>query len=282
MAATTATVFEMPDDLKGKSAEEIAQLYLSTRTEHEKYKGEWEPRAKELERWSSLGKPDEIEEVVKWGKTIAAPLVNKIAKGEAYLLNDADYKAYKAWADKTGNGTRQPAADNAAPDDELFAPIRKSLGEELRGEVTKLIEERAKGFDTNIRTMFKQIQDQLNLYGHVSKLQRQHPNLDFEGLLKEGAELTQMPADQLLEKLIQNNLKMATMDEEVEKRVAAKLAEHETSKNTDAVKALLENRAVGAGTMFGAQKPNRESVTRGLVGMLNDKFPGLLAQMPLT
>lgn len=281
MAEATASAFQMPDDLKGKSAEEIAQLYVNTRSEYDKYKGEWEPRGKDLERWSSLGKPDEIEELIKWGKTVAAPMVNKIAKGEAYLLNDADYKAYKAWSDKTGNGTRQPVEAAANPDDDIFAPVKKSLQEELRAETARLIEERAKGFDTNIRTMFKQLQDQLNLFGHVSKLQREHPKLNFDDLLKRGAELAQMPADKLLDSLIQSELKTATMDDEIEKRVAAKLAERDAGKNNDAVKTLLENRAVGTPSAFG-KKPNRESTVRGLVGALNEKFPGLLEQIPLT
>jgi hypothetical protein len=268
--------FVMPEDLKGKSPEEIAQLYSNTRSEYEKYKSEWEPRSKEFERWSRLGNPDELEQVVNWGKTVAAPIVQKLAKGEAYLLNDADYKAYQNWAEKTKNGTAPPAS---APDEELFGPVEKRLEEKLIAAANRLINERAAAFDQNINRGFKTLQDQQNLFAHVMRLQKQNPNLDIDAVMKKGAETASMSPEQLLAWIIDSESKTSGMEAEIEKRVAAKLAEKDAEKQNDQVKTLLGSRRAGGGL------PNRPMKTaertKALVEDLNKKFPGIWDQIPL-
>jgi hypothetical protein len=272
--------FQMPDDLKGKSAEDIAQLYVSTKADYDKFKGEWEPRSKDWEAWSELGKPDELKQVVNWAKTVAAPIVQRIAKGEAYLLNDADYKAYKGWADKTGNGTRQAAdAGGSSADDDLYAPIKKSLAEELKAELNRLVDERAKTVDAGLKQFIKTTQDQLNLFGHVQKLQRQNPNLDFDQLLQKAAARSTMTAEQLLNELIDSEGKLSGMEAEIEKRVAAKLAEAETAKENARTTTLLETRRLGGNLPI--NPPKRTDVTKALVSELGKKFPGIYDQIPL-
>jgi hypothetical protein len=269
--------FEMPEDLKGKSPEDIAKMYLDARSEYEKYKNEWEPRAKTWQSYSELGDPEEIRKVIDWGKTVAAPLVQKIAKGEAYLLNDADYKAYKSWAEKTQNGRSTEVAPS--PDDDLFAPVEKRLEEKLAAAMQKLIEDRAKAYDGQIQRGFKALQDQLNLYAHTNKLQRQYPNLDLEAVVKKGAELAQLPADKLLDALIESEMKNSTMEAEIEKRVAAKLAEKQTDDEASRVASLLENRR-GGGTLP-AKTDNKSAMTQ-LVRTLGTKYPDIFSQIPLS
>ncbi len=269
--------FEMPADLKDKSLEDVAKMYSETRAEYDKFKGEWEPRAKQWEEWSALGDPTEIKKVIDWGKSVA-PVWQRIAQGEAFLLNDADYKAYKNWSDKTKNGTVKP--DAVASDDDLFAPVKKSLAEELRAEMDRRLDERVKGFDSTFKNAMKGVQDQLNLYGHVAKLQKQHPNLDFDSLLRKGADLAQMPADQLLNSLIESETKLSGMEAEIDKRVAAKLAEKDTEKNDSAAKALIDGRRSGGNLPLAPRK--RQDVMKGLIGDLGKRFPGLLEQVPLT
>lgn len=270
--------FQMPDDLKGKSAEDIAQLYLSTKGEYDKFKGEWEPRSKAWGEYQTYGSPDEVKQVLDWSKSVAAPLVTKIANGEAYLLNDADYKAYKGWADKTKNGTAKPETVNS--DDDLFKPSMDRAKEEILAAVNKLIDERSKGLDANVTRGFKSLQDQLNLFGHVTKLQRSNPNLDFDEILKEGAELAQMPADKLVDRLIDLKAKENSFEKRVQDAVAAALAEKETEKQNEQVKSLVDNRR-GAGNIPLAPL-KRADVMKGLIGELGKKFPGLTEQIPLT
>lgn len=273
--ADAAAKFEMPDDLRGKSAEDIAQLYVNTKGEYDKFKSEWEPRGKEFETWSSLGKPEEIKEVLNWAKQVA-PLHQKITAGEMQLLNSADYKAYQQWAEQTQNGKRQSTQTN--PDDELFAPVEKRLEEKVLNAVNKLIEDRAKGFDTNIQRGFKGLQDQLNLYGHVQRLQKAHPDIDFDTLIKEGAELASAPADKLLEMLLSSRTKEASFDKRVQDAVAAALAEKTVQDDNARVKTLLDSRKIGPAQQ---QRPTRENTIRNIVDQLSQKHPDIFNQIPL-
>ena len=275
--------FQMPDDLKGKSIEEIAEALSTTRADYDRtqseykaFKEQWEPRSKTWDSYEQLGKPDELDAVVKWGRTYA-PLIEKIAKGEAKVLNDADYKAFENWSNQTRNGTapREPAV---ADDDPLLVPLREQLSKSLEERFTKMIDDRSKQFGGQFQTAVKQLQDQMNLYGHVSQLRQQYPKLDFNDLLKKGADLASMPPEKLLQELITTQSKLSGVDAEVEKRVAEKLAAAETNKEASTVKALLETRQSGNYT---PGKPKREDIVRGLVGELSKKFPGIFEQMPV-
>lgn len=277
--------WQMPDDLKGKSVEDLARMYVeqrsqydNTRQEYDKYKGEWEPRQASWQRYEKLGTPDEIEQLNNWGQTQAAPIMRKIAQGEAYLLNDADYKAYKAWADRTKGGRQQPAETSA--DDELFKPLEQRLTTQFEQRFNDMLDARARQFQQNLDARLKMQQDQLNLYAHVNDLKAKHPNVNFNDLLKRGAELAQMPADQLFDALLDSEVKGAGMEAEIEKRVAARLAEKQTDAESDRAKALLENRRVG--TNFNGQRPTRDAAMRGLVGTLGQKFPDIWNQLPVT
>lgn len=270
--------FTMPDDLKGKSLEDIAKMYVETRGEYDKYKGEWEPRSKDYDRWSKLGTPDELEQGVNWMRTVAAPIITKITKGEAYLLNDADYKAYQNWATKTKNGTAQHT-ETLDANDELFAPVEKRLEEKLIAAANKVIDDRARYFAQQMQGNFKTIQDQLNLFGHVTQLQKQYPNLDFNELLKKGAEMAAMPADKLLQSLIDSETKLSGMEAEIDKRVAARIAEKETEKQNEAAKTLIGGGRGGGNLPRAPMK--RADVMKGLIGDLGTKFPGIMEQIPL-
>lgn len=279
-----SAAFEMPDEFKGKSAEEIAQHYLETKTkydtldtEYKTYKGEWDARKPQWDEYSALGEPKTVNEAIKWAREVAAPMVQKVAKGEAYLLNDADYKAYKNWSEKTANGTRQPAQDDAS--DELFKPVEQRLTEKLLGLMDERINTRASQFDKNFSGGMKALQDQLNLFAKVQGMQTKNPGVNFDDLLKRGAELANAAPDQLLEQLLSMEVEKSSFDQRLEAAVAAKLAEKEVGKDNDVVKALMENRRVGMNST--AQKPTRENTLRTLVAALNKKDPGILQQMPL-
>lgn len=272
-----ADEFQMPEDLKGKSPEDLARMYTETRSEYDKFKGEWEPRSKDWEAYQAYGKPDEIKQIVDWGKTVA-PVWQKIAKGEAYLLNDADYKAYKNWADKTGNGTRQPQ-ETTSQDDELFGPVKKSLREELFADLKKEVDQYYQRLGGEVQRGYKTLQDQQNLFAHVIRQQRLNPNLDIDSILAKGAKLAQMPADELVNHLIEAEAKSAGMEGEIEKRVAAALAERDAAKQNDTVKTLLDNRR-GSGNLP-LSSPKRVDVMKGLIKTLNDRHPGILEQIPM-
>lgn len=273
-----ADTFQMPAELAGKSAEDIAQLYLDTRKQYDEYKGQWEPRAKDWESYSSFGKPDQIKQIFDWGRGVAAPVLSRIEKGEAYLLNDADYKAYKAWADKTGNGTK-PAEVTPSPDDDLFAPVEKRLEEKLLNAIGKMIGEREQKFRADITGWQKLNDDKFNLFNRAQQLKGQYPNLNFEEIIKKLSDVAQMPADKLLEWGLEQEGKLAGLEGEIEKRVAAKLAEKEAEKGNDSVKTLLESRRVGGS--YPTQRPTREAAVRGLVETLNGKYPGVFERIPL-
>lgn len=280
-----SAAFEMPDEFKGKSAEEIAQRYLETKTNYDKldteyksYKGEWDARKPQWDEYSALGEPKTVNEAIKWAREVAAPMVQKVAKGEAFLLNDADYKAYKNWADKTANGTRQTVQDDAS--DELFKPVEQRLTEKLLGLMDERINSRASQFDKNFSGGMKALQDQLNLFAKVQGMQTKNPGVNFDDLLKRGAELANAAPDQLLEQLLSMEVEKSSFDQRLEAAVAAKLAEKEVGKDNDVVKALMENRRVGMNST--AAKPTRENTLRNLVNALNKKDPGILQQMPLS
>lgn len=280
-----SAAFEMPDEFKGKSAEEIAQRYLETKTNYDKldteyksYKGEWDARKPQWDEYSALGEPKTVNEAIKWAREVAAPMVQKVAKGEAFLLNDADYKAYKNWADKTANGTRQPVQDDAS--DELFKPVEQRLTEKLLSQMDERINARASQFDKNFSGGMKALQDQLNLFAKVQGMQTKNPGVNFDDLLKRGAELANAAPDQLLEQLLSMEVEKSSFDQRLEAAVAAKLAEKEVGKDNDVVKALMENRRVGMNST--AAKPTRENTLRNLVNALNKKDPGILQQMPLS
>jgi len=267
--------FVMPEDLKGKSPEEIAKQYLNTKTEFEKFRSEYEPRAKTLEAYSKYGKPEEIEELVKWGKTYA-PLIEKVAKGELKVLNDADWKAYEGFAKNGRDKAAQSAADD--PDEAIFAPVRDKLRDELTGLTKKQIEDVAKGYEARFNQSVKALHDQMNLFAHVLDLKSKYPNVDFDKVIAEGADLAKLPADQLLDRLVQSRIKEATLAEEVERQVAAKLAEKTQQNDESRVKALLDGRSAGTLPLT-AQKP-ADSVA-SLVKALGAKFPGIWESIPV-
>lgn len=280
-----SAAFEMPDEFKGKSAEEIAQRYLETKTNYDKldteyksYKGEWDARKPQWDEYSALGEPKTVNEAIKWAREVAAPMVQKVAKGEAFLLNDADYKAYKNWADKTANGTRQPVQDDAS--DELFKPVEQRLTEKLLSQMDERINARASQFDKNFSGGMKAFQDQLNLFAKVQRMQAQNPDVNFDDLLQEGAQFANAAPDAMLEQLLAMKVEKSNFDKRLEAAVAAKLAEKEVGKDNDVVKALMENRRVGMNST--AAKPTRENTLRNLVNALNKKDPGILQQMPLS
>lgn len=276
----TAPAFEWPEDLKGKSPEDLAKLILDGRKDFDTYKGEWEPRKTNWAAYEKLGKPEEIDQVIKWGKT-NAPLFDKIAKGELKVLNDADYKAFENWS-KTQKGGKP--AEGAQPtgeaSEELLAPMRTQLLEELKKSLTEMVGGESKRYQAELQRGLKQLVDQQNLFSHVMNLKAKYPTLDFEALMKEGADLATMSPDKLLESLIQSRLKEATMNDEIEKQVQAKLGAKKTDEEADRVKALLEARRVGPGAVNG--KPKREDVMKGLVSTLTEKYPGIFNALPVT
>lgn len=220
--ASQPQAYSLPQELGGKSAEEVGRYYAERYHDYDNIKS----RADKFGEYEALNlRPDDIRQTVEWARGIVAPLM----------------QGKRASWDRDGNrivfldGESAPAAPAAAPQNafenwETLEPRQQAerLAEYVYGtQLTPRVNEIAQGYDTRFNQAVQQMQQQFGVFMDAIDRWTQNPNLKPRDIVAKAVELMragQQPTS-FIDLAAQQLASPAQMEAEVQKRVAAALAE---------------------------------------------------------
>ena len=271
-SSPAAETFVMPEEFAGKSAEDIAKAYVAAKTEHAKYSTETGEKLKRLDAYGQYGDPEAIGELVAWGKNWA-PLFQQIAEGKAKVVTEADGSKSVVNARTGADMGELPAGLDQMPLSDAYKAIVAHIRNQVDNSINARITDESAKFAQGIKGYQDALNRQLQLFSHVIKLQHKHPDLDVDEVMKEAAQLVNMPAEQLFDQLISARVEKANMSKEVEKKVADALARTKQDDQNRILKILTGSKHVPSnGT-------GREGAYRRILDSLAKQ--GVLDKLPL-
>jgi len=217
--------FKMPEKFANAKPEDIAKAYV----ELERTLGEQGAKLKDLERYSSLGKPDEIQQAIDWARTV----YKKLEAGE---LVDKSVLKPAAKAEHSGLPWEAPDWDYKSDADKA-----KAMAEYARSEAQRLIEQKANEYGQQIN-QYRQLQgsEMQLLLDAINAAITSGGKTDVKSLLVNAAELATKSPQDLLKMAFENLTAKERMEAEIEKRVNAAIAEAKQKMDNERLSVITE------------------------------------------
>lgn len=254
-----ASPSRLPAELAGKSVDEVAAYYSDRYKDYDDIKGKYE----KVSKYESLGlPPDDAKQTIEF----AANLVREMQSGRRLAWDAQNGRIVYADGPQAGQAaqpqdaqaqTQNPFDDNYAllpPQEQAQRMSEYVLNQRMMPQINKLVE----GYNRDVKNQFDQInrmvaQQMETLFTAFELAQNNPGKIKPRDLLQRATELAQnkdylaMAANQMLSP--------AQQAEEIERQVAARLAEEEAKRNQNG-SPMLSPIGYSSHTRMGQGKPS--------------------------
>jgi len=257
--------FKMPEKFAGKSAEEIAKAYTELESQHGKAASEL-GKFKGYEDVVKLGSAKDISDAIAWARQ-----VNQAFKEGRITAAQAKQAKQDGPPVDTGNGSQAPwdneQFDYLSPREQAKA-IAEYNKRSSFDSTKEYIDGIAKQYGDQLQNWNGMNQRQQNILLKAIKQAIKNPDVDPEELLTQAAELAGKGPEELLNMAMEARMAPKSMEAEVNKRVAAKLAEEEQNRiNREA--GMLSNS--GRRPTFQKTNRSRDDENREILSKLKEQ-----------
>lgn len=252
--------FKMPEKFASAKPEDIAKAYV----ELERKFGETSGKVKDLEVYSKLGDPKQVQEAVDWARA----MYQKLQDG-TLVLKDAANPQPKS-------SPSSPLAEGQAPWDAADWEI-KSASEQARliheyqtSQVMKIISEKEQQFTQGLG-QYRNLQsrEQQILLEALRMSQETGGKVDIQKILAAANDLAAKSPEDLLKMAVQQMTAGDEQEAEVSRRVTERMAE--LKQKQDAEQLALINTHASPRPRFTSSKKSREETNQKIVQELKKK-----------
>ena len=264
-----ATAFTMPDKFKDKSAEDIARAYSELESQHGKMTNEL-GKYKGYDEVVKIGSPKDIVEGIQWARQVNAAL-----KSGQITYKQAQTAIAQG---PQGDGSSQAPWDNESFDYLTPREQAKAITEYNKtkgfGDTKSYIDQIANQYGTQIQQQYDLNNKQQNILLKAIKTAIKNPDVDVEDLLTQAAELAGKGPEELLNMAMEARMAPKAQEAEVQKRVAALMAEKDQERQNNELK--LINNATGRRPVFAKQTKTRDDENKAIFENLRKQGIDLL------
>lgn len=227
--AVPESSFALPDELKGKGAEDIARYYTERYKDYDDLKG----KAAQVDSWSKFGKPEEVESRLSTFDKVAGAL----RQGKVIVADGSGQLYAKDVSDLTPAERRQAQSQTPATSDsgdwtdgyDLLAPTDQGrrLEKHMQSVFNSIIEAKAREYGEQIaqfqQGQWRQMDTLLNMLAQI----QDHPELKIRDVLRVAGELGSKGAADPMKAAFDQFLTPAQVKAQAEKMAAEIIAEKE-------------------------------------------------------
>ena len=252
--ASTPTDFKMPEKFAGKSAEDIARSYAELESQY----GKASQRLGDLDRYSKIGSPDEINQVLEWSRNVKAALDRGLLVPKQESAKAPESTAQRKPWEQDDWAFKSPA--------EQFEALNQAVQSQNKAYIDQL----ASQYGQQIQQLTQQDGRQKQIMMRAIQAAIKNPDVDPEALLTETAQLASKTPEELMDLYLDLRSKTPdNIERMVNERLAARLAEEKQKLEAQQL-AELTSASTPRKPNFGRSAlQNRETENRAIIEALS-------------